>query len=164
MCWNLNVQPSCRRVYHRMIFRDISQGKNASWVANTVHTQLWIYLTVLRQYKVRQPASTHLWCCYHSWMSPLQLGIQKNWYCLHQCQLLVGARYKNCVSYNRQVESRSTVCYSTPEAQYLPPLCKPRNEAIEIFHRVIFYGRSDVLMVTGIKTVVFRDITSCAFI
>ena len=164
VCWNLNVQPCCQRVNHRMIFRDVSQGKNASWVANTVHTQFWIWQTGLRQREVRQPASTHLWCCFHSWKSPLQLGIQKNWYCLHQCQLLAGALCKNCVSYSRQVESHSTACYSTPAAQYLPPLCNPRNQAIEIFHKVIFCGRSDVLMVTTIKTVVFRDMTSCAFV
>ena len=150
-------KPCCQRVNHMMIFRDISQGKNASWVANTVHTRFWLCLTGLHQREVTQPASTHLWCCFHSWKSPLQLGIQKNWYCLHQCQLPVGARCKNCVSYNQQVECHSTVCYSTPAAQYLPPPCNPRNQAIEIFHWVIFCVRSDVLMVTSIKTVVFWD-------
>jgi hypothetical protein len=147
-----------------MIFREVSQGKNVSWVANTVHTQFWICLTGLRQCEVRQPVSTHLWCCFHSWKSPLRLGIQKNWYCLHRCQLLAEARYKNCVSYNRQVESHSTVCYSTPAAQYLPPLCNPWNQPIEIIHRVIFCVRSDVLMLNSTKPVVFQDMTSCTFI
>ena len=154
-------KPSCQRVNHRMIFRHISQGKNASWVANTVHTRFWLCLTGLRQREVTQPAPTHLWCCFHSWKSPLQLGIQKNWYCLHRCQLPVGARCKSSASYNRQAESHSTVCYSTPAAQYPPLLCNPRNQAIEIFHKVIFCVRSDVLMVTGIETVVWDNDFMC---
>lgn len=147
-------KPCCQRVNHRMIFRDISQDKNASWVANTVHARFWLCLTGLRQCEVTQKASTHLWCCFHSWRSPLQLGIQKNWYCLHQCQLPVGARCRNCVSYNQQVESHSIACYSTPAAQYLPPLCNPRNQA----NRNIPQG--DILCeiwVTSIKAVVFWD-------
>lgn len=110
------------------------------------------------------PASTHLWCCFHSWKQHLQLGIQKNWYCLHQCRLLVAAQCKNCVSCNPQVESHSTVCRLTPAAQYLPPLCNPTNQAGVLFHRIMVCVRFEVLMAPTIKTMVFCDVISYTFI